>query len=73
MGQMTLKDPKFHVEDVLVGGDLAVETGTYEWTVQPKKGKAMLDKGNYVTVWRRQPDGSWKIVRDISNSDRAGT
>jgi uncharacterized protein (TIGR02246 family) len=73
MAQMTLKDPKFHIEDVLVGGDLAVETGTYEWTVQPKKGKAFPDKGKYVTVWQRQGDGSWKIVRDISNSDRAGT
>jgi uncharacterized protein (TIGR02246 family) len=73
MAQMTLKDPKFHIEDVLVGGDLAVETGTYEWTVQPKKGKAMPDKGSYVTVWQRQADGSWKIIRDISNSGRAGT
>ena len=73
MAQMTLKDPKFHIEDVLVGGDLAVETGTYEWTVQPKKGKAFPDKGKYVTIWQRQGDGSWKIVRDISNSDQAGT
>jgi uncharacterized protein (TIGR02246 family) len=73
MAQLTLKDPKFHIEDVLVGGDLAVETGTYEWTVQPKKGKAMPDKGNYVTVWQRQADGSWKIIRDISNSGRAAT
>jgi ketosteroid isomerase-like protein len=40
--------------------------------MQPKKGKAMLETGNYVTVWQRQADGSWKIVRDISNSDRAG-
>ena len=73
MAQMTLKDPKFHIEDVLVGGDLAVETGTYEWTVQPKKGKAMPDKGSYVTIWQRQADGSWKIIRDISNSSRAGS
>lgn len=72
MAQMTMKDPKFHVADVLVGGDLAVETGTYEWTIQPGKGKAMLETGNYVTVWQQQADGSWKIVRDISNSDRAG-
>ena len=72
MAQMTMKDAKFHIDDVLVGGDLAVETGTYEWTIQPKKGKAMPDKGKYVTVWQHQGDGSWKIIRDISNSDRAG-
>jgi ketosteroid isomerase-like protein len=25
--------------------------------------------GNYVTIWRRQPDGSWKVAVDIGNQD----
>jgi len=58
-----------HAEDVKVGGDLAVESGTYEMTLTPKKGKAISDKGKYITVWQRQADGSWKIIRDIFNSD----
>jgi uncharacterized protein (TIGR02246 family) len=63
------KEFTLKVDDVAVGGDLAVETGTYEMTVQPRGGKEMKDKGKYVVVWKRQADGSWKIVRDIFNSD----
>ncbi|HJU74575.1 MAG TPA: SgcJ/EcaC family oxidoreductase [Gemmatimonadaceae bacterium] len=57
------------VEDVAVSGDLAVETGVFTMTLTPKQGKAVNDKGKYVTVWQRQPDGSWKAIRDIFNSD----
>jgi len=58
-----------HTEDVMVGGGVAVETGTFEWMLQPKSGAAVKDKGKYLTVWKRQPDGTWKIVRDINNTD----
>jgi len=63
------KDVKFTTADVDVSGDLAVETGTFSMTITPKGGKAIEDKGKYITVWKRQADGSWKIHRDISNSD----
>ncbi len=56
-------------EDVMVSGDLAVETGAGEWTFTPPKGKPMTDKVKYLTVWKKQTDGSWKVVRDINNSD----
>jgi ketosteroid isomerase-like protein len=68
--QMGLKDAKFTTDDVDVAGDLVVETGRYEMTFQPKGAtKEMKDKGKYVVVWKRQPDGSLKIYRDIGNSD----
>jgi ketosteroid isomerase-like protein len=29
-----------------------------------------MERSNkYLTIYRRQPDGSWKIYRDISNSN----
>ena len=56
-------------DDVVVGGDLAVETGTYEMTMQPRTGSEIKDKGKYLVVWKRQSDGSWKIIRDVFNSD----
>jgi hypothetical protein len=42
-----------------------------EWTLVPKtaQGEEMTTKGKYLTVWKQQADGSWKIVRDINNSD----
>lgn len=69
MGAMTIKAATFTIDDVMVGGDMAVETGHYTMTQQPTGGKAMDDAGKYIAVWKRQSDGSWKIVRDVNNSD----
>jgi uncharacterized protein (TIGR02246 family) len=67
--QATVKEFNGKTEDLVIGGDLAVETGTYDEVYVPKGGKETRDKGKYINVWKRQPDGSWKIVRDIFNSD----
>ena len=71
LSQFTLKDATVATEDVMVSGDLAVETGTFQWTLVPKagQGQEMPIKGKYLTVWKQQADGSWKIVRDMNNSD----
>lgn len=52
------------------GGDMAYSQGTYTMTVtNPKTKKPVTDKGKYLTVYTKQPDGSWKIVADTFNSD----
>jgi uncharacterized protein (TIGR02246 family) len=50
-------------------GDLAYTVGTYQFTVNNPKGKPVTDRGKYVTVWKKQPDGKWKVAADIYNSD----
>lgn len=50
-------------------GDLACHIGRYELTVQPAGGAERRDMGKTLEVYRRQPDGSWKCVADIWNSD----
>jgi uncharacterized protein (TIGR02246 family) len=60
---------KLTTGSVDVGGDYAIETGTYDLTATPPGGKPVTDKGKYITVWKKQPDGSWKIYRDIANTD----
>jgi len=49
-------------------GDLGFSSGTYDLTFSDN-GKPAHDKGKYVTVWKKQGDGSWRVVRDIFNSD----
>jgi uncharacterized protein (TIGR02246 family) len=53
------------------GGDFVYTTGAYTMTVSaPKNPKSVTtDKGKYLTVFRKQPDGSWKAVADMINSD----
>jgi uncharacterized protein (TIGR02246 family) len=69
MSVFTLKDVAFRITDLMVEGDAAIETGEYSMTLQPKAGgKEMKDEGKYLTVWKKQADGSWKIIRDISNT-----
>ena len=64
-----LRDVKGTVTDIMIDGDLAVETGTYAMTIVPKNGSAVADKGKYIHVWKKSGDGSWKVVRYVPNSD----
>jgi ketosteroid isomerase-like protein len=50
-------------------GDMGYSTGVYDLSYTDPSGKQVSDHGKYVTVWKKQPDGSWKVVRDIFNSD----
>lgn len=50
--------------DVWLDGDTAYETGKYHYTYQ-EKGKRAVDEGRYVTAWKRQQDGSWKLSMDV--------
>lgn len=54
-------------------GDLGYSRGTYELTFNDASGKPVSDHGKYITVWKKQPDGSWKVLRDIFNSDVSNT
>lgn len=52
------------------GGDMVYTQGTYSMTAtNPKTKKPMTDKGKYMTVYMKQPDGTWKTVADTFNSD----
>lgn len=71
MQSTSFSDATMHTDNVVVSGDLAVENGTYKWTITPKGAKPMADSGKYLTVWQQQADGGWKIIRDINNTDIA--
>ncbi len=71
-----LKDPHLsltfapNVVVVAKAGDVAYTQGTYTMTfTDPKNKRILMEKGKYVTVYRKQPDGSWKAVEDIDNAD----
>lgn len=55
--------------EVSRAGDLAYTVGTYQGTLNDSKGKPVSDHGKYLTVWKKQPDGKWKVVVDSTSSD----
>jgi uncharacterized protein (TIGR02246 family) len=68
-----LKDPAFKLDftnaktDVAGSGDLAYTTGSFDVTYTDSKTKKVTsEKGSYVTVFKKQSDGSWKAVADIA-------
>ncbi len=69
MSEMKVTAATFTTNNVMATGDMAIESGSFTMTLLPKGGKPMDDKGKYLTVWQRQADGSWKILRDITNTD----
>ena len=44
-------------------------TGTYEDSFTGPDGKPVVEKGKYLCLWHKGPDGKWKAVRDMWNSD----
>ncbi|HKY22764.1 MAG TPA: DUF4440 domain-containing protein [Vicinamibacterales bacterium] len=50
--------------DVATSGDLGNTAGSYEMTMA-----GATEKGKYVTTWKKQADGTWKVVDDIFNAD----
>jgi ketosteroid isomerase-like protein len=55
--------------EVAASGDIAYDEGFYLMTTKVAKGKPVLDRGKYLTVWRKQTDGSWKAIADMWSSD----
>lgn len=55
--------------EVARSGELGYTSGTYQMSFNDPSGKEATDKGKYVTVWKKQADGSWKVMLDIFNTD----
>ena len=61
---LTLSD-----REVFVGGEWATEVAGFEWTLAPVGGgAAVVDRGSYMQLWHREPDGRWRFSRELWNS-----
>jgi uncharacterized protein (TIGR02246 family) len=60
--------------DVAKSGDIGYSQGSYTMAMTDTKTKRRtMEKGNYLTIYKKQTDGSWKIVQDINTPDSAPT
>jgi len=75
-----LMDPNFALTmqntsvEASKAGDLGYVRGSYVvHQSDPKTKKAMIEKGNYVIVYKKQADGSWKIAADTAIPEAPAT
>lgn len=71
-----LGDVELDPMKVMVGSDLAFEAGRCKMLVPTATGKRREERGKYVMIYGRQPNGEWKTVVDSWSSDlslNAGT
>ena len=53
-------------------GDMGYTWGHYEGHSRDAQGNPVVTMGRYLTIWRKQTDGSWKVALDASNNEPAG-
>lgn len=51
--------------EMAASGDLGFTHGTWEKPGKDKQGRDTIFRGKYLTVWRRDDAGRWKVVADI--------
>lgn len=65
-----ISNAKGEVHEVLGHGDLAYTRGTYSMSFSiPGVPAPIEEHGKFVQIFRKQADGSWKMTREIYNSD----
>lgn len=70
-----MSDPNFSLTflparvEVAKSGDLAYTQGAYKMSFSDQRGNKFEDEGKYLTVWRKQADGTWKAIEDTNMSD----
>jgi len=54
--------------DVSASGDLGYTWGNFEFRSKLKDGSETVEHGKYMSIWKRQPDDTWKVAVDMGNS-----
>ena len=63
-----LSEPERSVD---ISGDFATEHSAYMIAIVPVSGGGRIrDDGRTLSIWKRQPDGTWKIWQTIWNSSK---
>ncbi len=65
------QDISVEVQEVEVRGDLAFARGIYTFSATPKAESPPVEMqvGKSLVILKRQPDGSWRLYREIWNTD----
>ncbi len=59
--------------EVSRAGDIAYSFGTNECTYTNTTGKVITIHGKFLSIWKKQPDGKWKVIADMNQFDSPAT
>ena len=59
--------------DAVMGpsGDIGYTWGHFEGRSKDANGNPITTSGRYISIWRKEPDGTWKVVLDAGANEPA--
>jgi len=59
--------------DAVMGpsGDIGYTWSHFEGHSKDANGNPVITSGRFITIWRKQPDGNWKVVLDAGSNEPA--
>ncbi len=67
--ELAISSMEIVAESTLGAGDFAATLGRANWVSRPKGSDAATQRRRFLMVWRREPDGRWRIARELLNED----
>jgi ketosteroid isomerase-like protein len=57
--------------DAMMGpsGDIGYTWSHFEGRSRDASGNPVITTGRFITIWRKQPDGSWKVALDAGSNE----
>ena len=68
-GTFRISSMEIVADSTLGAGDFAATLGRASWVSGPKGSDAVRVRRRFLMVWRREPDGRWRIARELLNED----
>lgn len=66
---MTLSSAQIVTRSALGKGDLAATLVTASWVNGQEGSEGPTSRVRFLVVWRREPDGRWRIARELLSAD----
>ena len=67
--QINISAMEIGADSTLGSGDFAATLGRAAWISGPRGSDAPKVRRRFLMVWRREPDGRWRIARELLNED----
>jgi len=67
--QIAMSSLEIAADSTIGAGDFAATTGRATWISGKKDSGAPTVRRRFLMVWRRDPDGQWRIARELLNED----